>query len=513
MKIINLVKSEFIKNYTIKKLFFISFIILIVTILFVESYNLNLYKDFYSYDRYSYYGKYKEKEENLSNEKKFNLEVEKSEKKYYGFLKSQKVEDNDYRVRLIEDIVNMKRENIAIEFYKSNKDSDEIKYICSLNKKYYESAYESSINYVCNRKNEIDKIYEENEKLIKDYEYLLNENKYYKYIKYKLDNGLIDSSEEPLAKIIIEEKITSPYHYLSTNYNQYRYLYDKLDLNSEEEFNSYESEYSSYDQYIKFKKRLVKDAREMKSIIEYSSNNRIHHDLFLNRYDGGEDILAFNSKKSVDFIFHYSIIVILIVTVTSSGIMSKEHKEGTIKKIITTPIKRWKILLSKFIYLILHTYIIWLICLVILSLYSGYKYGFSDLFTPKLIYVNNKVIEANYFLYLIKDLFIASIPVICFLSILLFLSTVTLNTSITNLVCTLLSVLSIVFWYLIEHFKFLLVTPLMYFDTGFMHTRSNTYMEALTKFDISYSYGILISILVTLILFIITNIIYNKRDI
>lgn len=513
MKIVNLIKSEFIKNYTLKKLFFISVIILIITSLFVEGYNLNLYKNFSSHDRYSYYGSYNESEENLSNEKKFNLEVEKSEKKYYGFLKSQKVEDNDYRVRLIEDIINKKRDNIAIEFYKDNKDSEEIKYICSLNKTYYDSAYEGSINYVCNRVSEIDKIYKENEKVIKDYEELLNENKYYKYIEYKLESGLIDSSDQDLAKIIIKEKITSQYHYLSSNYIQHFYLPNSFELESEEEFNSYKTEYSSYDQYIKFKKNLAKDAREMKSIIEYSSKNKIPHDLFLNRYDGGEEILAFNSKKSVDFIFHYSIIVILIVTVTSSGIMSKEHKEGTIKKIITTPIKRWKILLSKFIYLILHTYIIWLICLVILSLYSGYKYGFSDLFTPKLIYVNNKVIEANYFLYLIKDLFIASIPVICFLSILLFLSTVTLNTSITNLVCTLLSVLSIVFWYLIEHFKFLLVTPLMYFDTGFMHTRSNTYMEALTKFDISYSYGILISILVTLILFIITNIIYNKRDI
>lgn len=514
MKIINLIKSEFIKNYTIKKLFSISLIIFIITILFVELYNINFYSNFTSSNYRNYLIEELENKSKLTQEDEFNLAMYKEEKNYYDYLNSFKHSHWDYRTFLVLDLIVAKKENLAIEIYKENKDSEEIKYICNSDKEYFNSAYEGTISYVCDRKDEIDKIYEDNKKKIEDYENLLDENKYYKYVEYQIKEGLVDEEDIPLANILIDNKIDNPYHYLSFNYRHYFYLNDKYSPETEEEYSSGEREYASYDDYLRFEKKLTSDAKKMKAIIKYSSENKIPHDLSFNDYDGiyQEDIFI-NTKNSVNFIFHYSVIVMIIVAITSGGIVSKEHSSGTIKKIITAPIKRWKILLSKFIYLILHTYIIWIICLIILSIYSGIKYGFNDLFTPKLIYTGSKVIEVNYFLNLLKELFIASIPVICFLSILLFLSTVTLNTSLTTGVCSLISILSVISWYLISHIKMLIVTPLIYFDTGFIYMRSRTYMEALTQVDISYSYGIVISILVTLILFIITTIIYNKRDI
>lgn len=515
MKIINLIKSEFIKNYNIKKLFSISLIIFIVTILFVEGNNLFFYQNYYNGATYfKHILDELENKENNTYEEMFIILREKENKKLAEKMKGLNYASEDYRLTLSDDLIRYKEENLAIEIYRENKDSEEIKYICNSDKKYFESAYEGTISYVCDRKDEIDKIYEDNKKKIEDCEYLFNENKYYKYVEYQIKEGLVDEEDIPLANILIANKIDNPYHYLALNYRHYFKLYDKYSPEIEEEYNSGEREYASYEDYLRFEKKLASDAKKMKAVIKYSSENKIPHDLSFNDYDRiYQEDMFINTKNSVNFIFHYSVIVMIIVAITSGGIVSKEHSSGTIKKIITAPIKRWKILLSKFIYLILHTYIIWIICLIILSIYSGIKYGFNDLFTPKLIYIGSKVVEVNYFLNLLKDLFIASIPVICFLSILLFLSIVTLNTSLTTGVCSLISILSVVSWYLISHIKMLILTPLIYFDTGFIYMRSRTYMEALTQVDISYSYGIIISISVTLILFIITTIIYNKRDI
>ncbi len=514
MKIINLIKSEFIKNYNLKKIFSISLIILIITILFVEGYSLIYNKNIVEiyFNNESIISEL-EKKDKLTNEEKFNLYSYKEEMYYYNYLSPLKVSSGDYREQLIDELLDIKTTNKAIEIYRKNKDSEEIKYICNLDKKYYESAYEGTMHHVCSEKDEIDKIYEENQQLINDYDTLIKENKYYKFVEYELSKKLIYEEAIPLARIVINEKISEPKHYLALNYRHYL-LDDKYEPVSKEEFNSYDNEYASYDDYLRFQKLLASDAKKMKQIIEYSSEEKIPHDLSFNRFDGiyPEDN-ALNTKNYVNFIFHYSIIVMIIVSITSGGIVAKEHSGGTIKKIITAPVKRWKILLSKFIYLILHTYIIWLIALIILSLYSGIKYGFSDLLSPKLIYFNGRVVEVNYYLNLLKDLFIASIPVICFLSILLFLSTVTLNTSLTTGVCSLISVLSIVSWSIVSQYKFLVLTPLMYFDMGYIYTRSDTYMEALTKCNISYTYGIIISILIAALLFVITNIIYNKRDI
>ena len=160
-------------------------------------------------------------------------------------------------------------------------------------------------------------------------------------------------------------------------------------------------------------------------------------------------------------------------------------------------------------------YLVWLIGLLIISLISGFKFGFNDLFDPKLIVSSGKVIEINYYLYIIKNIFIASIPIICFLSILFFLSTVFLHTSLTVGVTSVLGIISPFMWLMnmTGNFKQIVYTPLWYFDLGFIFNNSEHYIESLRKVSYSLQEGFNISILITLILYIISNIVYIKRDI
>ena len=261
---------------------------------------------------------------------------------------------------------------------------------------------------------------------------------------------------------------------------------------------------------------MANDYKRKESIIKYSIKNDMKHDLVL---DDTRDGISNNekyitSKVLVNKTIDLSLIVAIIVILTSSGIVSKEHSYGTDKLLLTTH-KRWKVLLSKFIYLILHSYIIWFIGFILLFLYAGIKYGFTDLFLPKLIFENNTVVEVNYLLYILKDLFICSIPLITILSVILFLSTVTLSTSLTVGITLILTVLSLITWFLIYNFDFtfLVYTPIPYFNLSLIINDFEYYIKSLKLIESNLVMGISISIITTLILYFITNYIYIKKDI
>ena len=288
-----------------------------------------------------------------------------------------------------------------------------------------------------------------------------------------------------------------------------------MELLSKNEFKA-NYEYPTYETYLSYHQKLKENAIKNSEILLYSTKHNIKHDQFYNYHDGiVESIMYQNTKLKVNHIYHFSGIIALIIAITSGGVISNEHNSGTIKNIITSPVRRWKILLSKFIYLVIDMYLIWFLGLLILSLCAGMKYGFSDLLTPKILYVGNEVIEVNYYLYLIKNIFLVSIPMICFISIILFLSVLTLNTSLTVGISSILDVLTPGVWLLmmIGNIKQIVYTPLWYFDSGFILNNSERYIESLQKVNYSLSTGILISLILILLFYRITNIIYIKRDI
>ncbi|MGD6818056.1 ABC transporter permease [Metabacillus sp. 113a] len=74
----------------------------------------------------------------------------------------------------------------------------------------------------------------------------------------------------------------------------------------------------------------------------------------------------------------------LMVMVIASDIVSSEHTNGTIKLLLTRPIKRWKILLSKYVTLLLAISFIVLSVGVITYLVSGIALGYSGWDVPVL---------------------------------------------------------------------------------------------------------------------------------
>lgn len=534
MKIINLVKSEFIKNYNIKRWLIIT-IVLIIASLFLIRYTDNLLTEKVTYDDSGLHTSIESFENALNNlEKKeektlddeYEMFFSRNYIDYMNILLNKEINHrNDWKFAFIdEQVLPILSENFLIEKIVNEQRYEEVLEFCDY-KDENSSIYGIKIcqnilsDDTNNGKNltKLEELYKNNLQTITDYQQLLEENKYYLYLQYQIDHGKIEKDE--FVQILLDKKVETNTDFLGLNYLQYQRLEEntKIEIMDEEEYNQApSSDYASYQEYVTYNTKLKNDAIKNREILLYSTEHEIEHDISYNLLDGvTENIRYMNTKIKVNQVFHLSVVVMIIVAITNGGIVSREHSKGTIKNIITTPVQRWKILLSKFIYLLLDTYLIWLLGLVIISLLAGIQYGFNDLLDPKLVYVGGQVKEVNYYLYILKDIFLVSIPIICFLSILFFLSAVTLNTSLTVGIISSLSVISFFLWIMMitNSFPNIVYTPFWYLDCGYILSNAEIYVDSLKNVSYNLEIGIISSLIISMILYILTNIVYIKRDI
>ncbi len=534
MKIINLVKSEFIKNYNIKRWLIIT-IVLIIASLFLIRYTDNLLTEKVTYDDSGLHTSIESFENALNNlEKKeektlddeYEMFFSRNYIDYMNILLNKEINHrNDWKFAFIdEQVLPILSENFLIEKIVNEQRYEEVLEFCDY-KDENSSVYGIKIcqnilsDDTNNGKNltKLEELYKNNLQTITDYQQLLEENKYYLYLQYQVDHRKIEKDE--FVQILLDKKVETNTDFLGLNYLQYQRLEEntKIEIMDEEEYNQApSSDYASYQEYVTYNTKLKNDAIKNREILLYSTEHEIEHDISYNLLDGvTENIRYMNTKIKVNQVFHLSVVVMIIVAITNGGIVSREHSKGTIKNIITTPVQRWKILLSKFIYLLLDTYLIWLLGLVIISLLAGIQYGFNDLLDPKLVYVGGQVKEVNYYLYILKDIFLVSIPIICFLSILFFLSAVTLNTSLTVGIISSLSVISFFLWIMMitNSFSNIVYTPFWYLDCGYILSNAEIYVDSLKNVSYNLEIGIISSLIISMILYILTNIVYIKRDI
>lgn len=534
MKIINLVKSEFIKNYNIKRWLIIT-IVLIIASPFLIRYTDNLLTEKVTYDDSGLHTSIESFENALNNlEKKeektlddeYEMFFSRNYIDYMNILLNKEINHrNDWKFAFIdEQVLPILSENFLIEKIVNEQRYEEVLEFCDY-KDENSSIYGIKIcqnilsDDTNNGKNltKLEELYKNNLQTITDYQQLLEENKYYLYLQYQVDHRKIEKDE--FVQILLDKKVETNTDFLGLNYLQYQRLEEntKIEIMDEEEYNQApSSDYASYQEYVTYNTKLKNDAIKNREILLYSTEHEIEHDISYNLLDGvTENIRYMNTKKKVNQVFHLSVVVMIIVAITNGGIVSREHSKGTIKNIITTPVQRWKILLSKFIYLLLDTYLIWLLGLVIISLLAGIQYGFNDLLDPKLVYVGGQVKEVNYYLYILKDIFLVSIPIICFLSILFFLSAVTLNTSLTVGIISSLSVISFFLWIMMitNSFSNIVYTPFWYLDCGYILSNAEIYVDSLKNVSYNLEIGIISSLIISMILYILTNIVYIKRDI
>nr|WP_263325618.1 ABC transporter permease [Neobacillus sp. Marseille-Q6967] len=120
----------------------------------------------------------------------------------------------------------------------------------------------------------------------------------------------------------------------------------------------------------------------------------------------------------------------LFTIVVSAGIVASEFNWGTIKLLLIRPINRSKILLSKYLTVLLFALLMVAILFIFSSVLGAILFGMPEKALPYLNYVNGRVVEQSMVLYLLIYYGLSSIQMIMLTTMAFMISTVFRNSSL-----------------------------------------------------------------------------------
>lgn len=120
----------------------------------------------------------------------------------------------------------------------------------------------------------------------------------------------------------------------------------------------------------------------------------------------------------------------LFTIIVAAGIVASEFGWGTVKLLLIRPIKRYKILFSKYLTVILFGLLMLAILFGSAAILGFALFGTGDGNIMHLAYANGSVVEQNMLLYLIKTYFLSSLDVIMITTMAFMISAVFRNSSL-----------------------------------------------------------------------------------
>lgn len=123
-------------------------------------------------------------------------------------------------------------------------------------------------------------------------------------------------------------------------------------------------------------------------------------------------------------------LVSLLSIIISAGIVAGEFTTGTIKLLLIRPLKRWKVLLSKYITVMLFTFGGLLILFGASFLVGGVFYNFSGANHPYLGYIHETVVELNMVGYIFTTYAYACVDLLMMVTFAFMISTVFRNNAL-----------------------------------------------------------------------------------
>lgn len=539
MKLFRLINFELKKILNIKKLIVILLIIIGSSFGIIKFSEFLYYRDYSDFSTYLSDNELLEKMEFTLNQYKQKYESEPSSNnlyrlKYYDswianykYMWSLNLEKNDWRNEIYTTISNLNNSKIPFEMYLDGVDMTEF----------------NATEFYVENEDVAKKNVKEIEDKIKELQNIIENGYYYNYVELLLENEEIelDTIDEDIK--LVEKNAILPnytainrlhnlqqaknetietikiYNYIIDNkienHHNWRYLicqelpntlnYKYTILDTEEEFKYSQnvgSAYLTYQDYYNSQKKLIDDYTNKNKEYWYYLDNNIEPLTFTSQ----QLITPYNARLATNNSFLMAIISIIITAILCGGIVASEHKNGTIRLLLTKPYKRYKVLLSKLIVMIFIFLGIYLTSVVINYLLGGIIYGFNSYSIP-LVFNNNAVITTSpYLLFILKNtLYEISISLL-FLVILFSLSSITLLSTPSVVIIMILIFISFVLPYVVSFNSIFTYIPFVLlnfqeviFGTSFVSVNINN--------------SVIFSLIYMFIILIMTFIIYCKRDI
>lgn len=541
MKILRLINFELKKLLNIKKIIVILLIVLCSSfgiIKFSEFlYNRNLPEEYARADSDRVLARAESTRKQLEEEYKNNPSVDNLYRlKSYEmtientkYMLSLDLKVNDWKDNVYNKISNLKSSKVPLNMYLDGVNMKEL----------------SAVEFNIESKEAAKKAIEEIDKQIGKLQNIMDNGYYYDYIKLEVENekeslkALEDDIKmvEKNAKLpnynaisrlhkltenkSIAEETIKIYNYIIDNeikdQTDWRYLicnelpntlyYKYTILDTEEEFKyspNFGSVYLTYEEYYNASKKLIDEDTNKNKEYWYYLDNNIKPLTFQNQML----MTPYSARQAMNNSYFMAIISLIITAILCGGIVSSEHKNGTIRLLLTKPYKRYKVLLSKLIVMIGTFLIVYLLGALSTYLLGGIMYGFDNYNIP-LVFNNNGIIkEVPYLIFTLKNTLYEIVVSLLFLVILFGLSSMTLLSTISVVIVLVLIFVSLGLSYVIyfnQVFTYILLVLLNFYEV--LYNPNNHFI------NINIGSSILVATLYIAMILFITFITYCKRDI
>ena len=375
------------------------------------------------------------------------------------------------------------------------------------------------------------------QKYMEDYWSLLQE--YYRYLDEELDASLISNELEETKNNIENNNwqyfVNNDTNNINESINNIKNTLNNSSLSNNEKIN-YEKELFILEEQLKLNEYRIENGVAFGNDYLNDAINAINNSLYsMAEYQYSNDIDYQDSVKSyyenwyildnkvdtnnnqtlrsvfVNFFNEYSFLILVFGIMIAGGIVSDEFNKGTIKSLLIIPHKRSKILLAKYISVLIMLLFIIGIFIVSELLIGGIFMGFSSLSIPVVIYnITDSSLEVlNIFGYLILQI-LANLPQIILLVTLAFACSVIVNSTAFSIVIPFCGIIAAE---LINAFALAYnIKILNYFVTT--NWDFTVYLFGGTSlFGNSLIHAIIVCLVYLIIMLVVTFIVFNKKDI
>ena len=274
--------------------------------------------------------------------------------------------------------------------------------------------------------------------------------------------------------------------YKENNFNIITEKLDKKEFEKQYPLSSYRNYELRYNEYIEIMKNNIK-------LESYGNLSKTKY--------------IFEQTKNIQ------VFLIILIVVIASSTLSNEFSKGTIKTMVISPHKRWHIILSKLICLILIIIALNLILLCSMTIFTMIFTKTNVFLLREYVVINNVVESVNYFFHFVTKYFINILPhlFICILS--MFISMV-FNGMLSNTFGIILCLSGNLFSQILFgiNMKFVQYTFLPYLDFSIFNDKTLLIINNMELgININLKSGILILTISTLVLYFFNNINFCKK--
>lgn len=477
---LNLMKNEIYKIFHKKSTIIVLFIIIAYAILINFIYKTS--NDGNSY----YYSGYILTDEEIANYKKYITNFNQNSDSVTDYIEFQTLLDVNDMVNKFE-IGSWQREII--------------------DEKYYTVAY----NYYNA------KFYENDQDAIKKYEEF-NEKIKNDDWKYFVNQELIEAQENvKMYQNIVNDKNTNKKEL--NNYKAYLFTY-QVAVGSLEYRLENDLPYGT--DYLNMALNAVNNAAYSTKLYELTENEKEKQNLEYEVSSFYENKYILDTKRDtnnsrtlrmtlINFFSEYYFLILVFVIMIAGGIVSDEFNKGTIKSLLTIPYSRSKVLLSKFLTILLLVPFIIIFTVIVELVVGGIVFGFSSLSIPVVSYNlsagNLNIINIFEYVALMS---IASIPKIVLLATLAFALSTIINNTAFAIALTLCGTIASE---IINSFALTFNIKLLNYFVTTCWDLENYLFGGVSPFGISLPRALITCLVYFIIMIVVSFIVFKKKDI